>query len=434
MLNVAGPNAGFFNSQIIQAIEWAVLHDHVNVLNESIGGNPIPNTQNDPVALADQAAVAAGVTVVASSGDAGPFNNIGSPATTPGVIAVGGTTTYQVYRQTTRYGTQLSPGGWENNNITALSSDGITEFNPHTVDVVAPGDRGWSLCSSNTTAFFGCADIDHGSNPPPIWAAGGTSASAPETSGTAALVIEAYAKTHHGNLPSPALVERIIVSTATDLGAPADHQGAGLVNTLKAVQLAESINGGSPQGSTLLVNKTSLNATVNAGQTATFSVNVTNEGTGSQTVTPTVSGRPTTLSNDTGAVTLSFFVADLHRRRRHTDSYALHTFTVPAGADNLNGNITWNAQQIGGVAFETLFDPNGAVAAYSLIGTNQSGFGHVEVHNPIAGTWTAVIFTVSNAPYFGSVRFSYQTQQFHPAGSVAPSSKTLKPGRPPCSR
>ena len=108
--------------QIIQAIEWAVMHDHVNVLNESIGGNPLPNTQNDPVSLADQAAVAAGVTVVASSGDAGPFNNIGSPATTPGVIAVGGTTTYRVYRQTTRYGTQLSPGGWENNNITALSS------------------------------------------------------------------------------------------------------------------------------------------------------------------------------------------------------------------------------------------------------------------------------------------------------------------------
>ena len=110
------------------------------------------------------------------------------------------------------------------------------------MDVVAPGDRGWSLCSSDTTSFFGCADIDHGTNPPPIWAAGGTSASCPETSGTAALVIEAYAKTHSGNLPSPALVERIIVSTATDLGAPADHQGAGLVNTLKAVQLAESIN------------------------------------------------------------------------------------------------------------------------------------------------------------------------------------------------
>ena len=429
VLNVAGSNAGFFNSQIIQAIEWAVLHDHVNVLNESIGGNPIPNTQDDPVALADQAAVAAGVVVVSSSGDAGPFNNIGSPATTPGVIAVGGTTTYRVYRQTTRYGTQLSPGGWENNNITALSSDGITEFNPHTVDVVAPGDRGWSLCSSDTAHFFGCADIDHGTNPPPIWAAGGTSASCPETAATAALVIEAYRNTHGGNSPSPALVERIITSTATDLGAPADHQGAGLVNTLKAVQLAESIGTSSPQGSTLLVNQGSLNATVNAGQKATFSVSVSNEGTGSQTVTPTVSGRPTTVSNDTGTVDLSSPDGTYIDGEGRTDTFVKHTFTVPAGADNLNGNITWNDQTVGGVAFETLFDPNGAVAAYSLLGANQSGFGHVEVHNPIAGTWTAVIFTVSNAPYFGPVQFSYFTQNFHAAGSVSPSSQTLAPGQ-----
>ncbi|HEY7814155.1 MAG TPA: S8 family serine peptidase, partial [Nakamurella sp.] len=429
VLNVAGPNAGFFNSQIVQAIEWAVLHDHVNVLNESIGANPIPNTEDDPVALADRAAVAAGVTVVSSSGDAGPFNNIGSPATTPGVIGVGGTTTYQVYRQTTRYGTQLVPGGWENNNITALSSDGITQFGPHTVDVVAPGDRGWSLCSSNTTQFFGCADIDHGSNPPPIWAAGGTSASAPETSGTAALVIQAYAKTHHGRLPSPALVERIIVSTATDLGSPADTQGAGLVNTLKAVQLAESINSNSPHGSTLLVSKTSLNAAVTAGHAATFSVGVTNEGSGSQTVTPTVTGRPTRAAIDTGTVSLSSASPTFIDGEGNTDSYAIHTFSVPAGAGNLNGNINWNDQSIGGVAFETLFDPNGAVAAYSLLSASQSGFGHVEVHNPIAGTWTAVIFTVSNAPYFGDVQFSYQSMQFRQAGSVSPSARTLQPGQ-----
>jgi subtilisin family serine protease len=430
VLNVAGSAAGFFNSQIIQAIQWAVLQDHVNVLNESIGGLPVPNTQDDAVALADQAAVAAGVTVVASSGDQGPFNDIGSPATTPGVIAAGGTTTYRVYRQTTRYGTNLVQGGWENNNITALSSAGITQFNPHTVDVVAPGDRGWSLCSSNTAIFRGCADIDHGTNPPPIWAAGGTSASCPETSATAALVIEAYAKTHNGAMPSPALVERIIVSTATDLGAPADHQGAGLVNTLKAVQLAESINSNSPQGNTLLLDKTSLNATVNAGSPANMNVTVTNEGATSQTVTPTVTGRPTTLSNDTGSVTLTSSSPTYIDGEGRTDFYAIHTFSVPAGADNLNGNISWNTQQVGGVAFETLFDPAGNVAAYSLIGTNQSGFGHVEVHNPMAGTWTAVIFTVSNAPYFGApILFSYQTEQNHPAGSVSPSSRTLQPGQ-----
>jgi hypothetical protein len=177
------------------------------------------------------------------------------------------------------------------------------------------------------------------------------------------------------------------------------------------------------------VNQTSLNATVNAGQTATFSVGVTNEGTGSQTVTPSVSGRPTTLSSDTGSVTLSSSSPTYIDGEARTDYYAEHTFSVPAGADNLNGNITWNDQSIGGVAFETLFDPQGNVAAYSLIGTNQSGFGHVEVHNPIPGTWTAVIFTVSNAPYFGPVQFSYATQQFHSAGSVSPASLTLASGQ-----
>jgi subtilisin family serine protease len=430
VLNVAGSNAGFFDSQVIQAIDWAVLHDHVNVLNESFGGFPLPNTQDDPVALADRAAVAAGVTVVASSGDAGPFNDIGSPASTPGVISVGATTTYQVYRQTTSGGTGLLPGGWEDTNISALSSAGVTEFSPHTVDVVAPGDRGWSLCSGDTAEFRGCADPDHGTAPPPVWAAGGTSASAPETSGTAALVIAAYAKTHGGALPSPALVGRIIVSTATDLDAPADHQGAGLVNTLKAVQLAESVGTASPQGSALLVNKTGLSATINAGQQASFSVRVTNEGAGTQTVTPAVSGRPTEVSDDTGTVQLSQGDPVYIDGAGNQDYYAPpQTFTVPAGTDNLDGNITWHVLTEGGAVYETLFDPLGQLAAFSLIDSNQSGFGHVEVHNPVPGSWTALIFSASNAPSFGPVQFSFTTEKFNQAGSVTPAARTLAPGQ-----
>ena len=431
VMNLSGPNAGFFNSTIIQGIQWAVLHDHVNILNESIGGDPQPNTEDDPVALADQAAVAAGVTVVASSGDEGPFNTEGSPATTPGVIAVGGTTTYRAYRQTTRYGTQLVPGGWENNNITALSSSGTTEFNPGTVNVVAPGDRGWSLCSSDTTAFFGCADIDKGANPPPIWAAGGTSASAPETSGTAALVMQAYANAHGGAMPSPALVERIIVSTAQDLGAPADHQGAGLVNTLKAVQLAQSIGTGGGQGSTLLVSEPQLSATLDAGDAQTFRVGVTNEGDRPQTITPSLSGLPTTSSSDTGSVTLSSGSSTFVDGEGNTDPYATRTFTVAPGADYLNGDITWNGATAGGNVEETLFDPQGRVAAYSLLGSDQTGFGHVEVRQPAAGTWTAVIFTVNSTAtpaYSGAVKFAYATEDFHSAGAVS-SPVTLAPGQ-----
>jgi hypothetical protein len=80
--------------------------------------------------------------------------------------------------------------------------------------------------------------------------------------------------------------------------------------------------------------------------------------------------------------------------------------------------------------FETLFDPQGNVAAYSLIGSDESGFGHVEVRKPAAGTWTAVIFTVNNAAvYTGAVRFSYDTDAFHGVGSISPASRTLAPGQ-----
>jgi len=435
-LNVSGPAPGFFNSQIIQAIEWAVNVDQVDVLNQSFGGLPIPDTRNDPVQLADEAAVAAGVTVVTSSGDAGPTNTIGSPATSSsGTITAGGSTTFQVYRQTTRYGTQLVPGGWLDNNITALSSAGTSEFGARTVDVVAPGDRGWELCSTDVAHFFGCRDIDNG-QPQPIWAAGGTSLSAPLTSGTAALVIQAYEKTHNGVRPSPALVKQIIVSSATDLGAPADHQGAGLVNSLKAVQLAESVkdaNGGTPLGQSLLVSKNDLTATSPVGAAHTFQVSVTDTGTAAQTVSPTVVGLGAgSVSDDTGTVAISDASPQFVDGEGNIDSYAIHQFSVPQNVDYLNGDIVWNQQaQPNGSAFETVFDPLGRVAGYSLLGTDHSGHGHVEVRQPTAGTWTAVIFTINipSRKYRGDVQFEYFTQRFQPTGVVSPRALTLAPGQ-----
>ena len=430
VMNVAGSAAGFFNSQIIQSIEWAVDQDKVDVLNESIGGNPIPDTHDDPVQLANEAAVAGGVVVVASAGDSGPTNTLDSPATNSSVIAVAGTTTLQVYRQTTRYDTQLSEGGWLSNNISALSSAGTSEFGARGPDVAAPGDRGWSLCSTNTAHFFGCADIDHGDNPPPIWAAGGTSMACPLTSGTAALVIQAYAQTHKGAHPTPDLVKRIIVSTADDLGAPADHQGAGLVNSLKAVQLADSVPGGG-QGNTLLLDRPNLIATTPAGDHPRLSVQVTNTGTGPRTLQPGVvdlSGTP--VSRDTGAVSLSSASPSLIDGEGNTDYFALHHFSVPPEVDYLNGDITWDAADTSTAAFETLFDPAGRVAGYSLLGSDESGHGHVEVRQPMAGTWTAAIFTVDNsAVYSGSVKFAYTTLRFEDGGSVTPSTVRLDPGQ-----
>ena len=107
--------------------------------------------------------------------------------------------------------------------------------------------------------------------------------------GAAALVIQAYRKTHRGASPTPALVKQILVSSATDLGLPATEQGAGLLNSyFRRCCSPESIHTAdaapAPVGNTLLLSSNQLNAVGMPGTEQHWSVTVTNTGAYPQTV------------------------------------------------------------------------------------------------------------------------------------------------------
>jgi hypothetical protein len=426
---------GAFDSTIIQAIDWAVEQDHVNVINESFGANPFPDDQNDPIQTANANAVAAGITVVASSGDSGFTNTIGNSAGNNATIDVGATTQLRTYRQESGFGSQLSAGGWLNDNISAISSSGFTQLGPRTVDVVAPGDLGWSLCSTNTAIYANCTD--NAGRPAAIQIFGGTSESSPLVAGEAALVIDAYRRAHGGVTPSPDLVKRIVTSTADDLDVPAQEQGAGLIDALRAVQAALSIRdaSGSPaaQGASLVLSSSAFRATARAGRQQTFQIDVTNTGAAAQTVTPSARRlSDTPMATDAGTVALNPATSPTFiGATGAVDEFTLHSFTVPDGARRLDGDLTWNSlAQPNSVVRETLFDPAGRLAMYSLPQGAGGGFAHVDVRDPMPGTWTAVVWASQvGTVYTGDVQFQFTSSTFEAFGQVSPARRTLRPGQ-----
>jgi Subtilase family/Peptidase inhibitor I9 len=432
-LDIFGTSGGF-NSSFLQAIDYAVTHDHVDVLNESLGNNfyPDDSASLDLIKQANDAAVAAGTTVTVSSGDAGITNTIGTPSTDPNVISVAASTTYRLDAQI-HYGGFAFPGvrGWLDNNVSSFSSGGF-EQDGGTVNVIGPGEDGWAPCSTDTAIYQDC--VDFAGNPTPIIQFGGTSESSPLTAGVAALVIQAYKKSHGGTPPSPAVVKQIITSTADDIGAPAEQQGAGLIDAYKAVLAAKSYQAPQPSGNTLLTSAAQLNAVDQPGSPETLTDTVTNNGARRQTVFVSTRAIGAYRSIRTATVTLSDTASPhITDWQGISNNYESVTFFVPSNQNRLNAAIAFQNASLTDLAARvrmTLVDPNGDLAEYSRPQGNGN-YGDVQITSPAPGRWTAYIYSRNSGDggTTGNVLFGASVARYVRFGSASPSFLSLAPGK-----
>ena len=432
-------------SGFVQAINYAVAHG-VKVINESFGSNNFPDLTADATRIADDDAVAAGVTVVVSTGDGGLTSTIGSPATDPNVISVGASTTFRAFEQFNFGGINdpaAKPGQYLDNNVAAISSGGMAE-NGSTVDLLAPGDWNWALCDTNITLYTDCTN-ESGTGSP-IQFTGGTSEASPLTAGAAADVIQAYRGSHGGASPSPALVKRILMSTATDINSPATEQGAGLLNVTAAVAMARSIGAhGGAAGGGVLVSQGQVDVQQKPGATTNRTIAVTNTSNatirvrlGTRQLTNKVAshsgefcmqpGTPTSACPaNTGVFPIWSGVAEVYQNV---------TFNVPRTTGTSRLDFTTDYQYTGQTSLlhVALIEPNGTYAAYDDP-QGLADFGAAQVSNPPAGKWTAVFFTEQNGATSGGVgtsgpvQWNATTLTAVPGSRISPSAFTLHPGQ-----
>jgi hypothetical protein len=461
VMKVFGSSNASFTSVILQGIDWAIQHDHANILSISLGFGGLPTSSSlQPLTAILKNAMADGVTVVASTGDSSPSNTEGSPALDPGVIGVAASTSYRIFAQSNLYLYDMAQAvhsggapsyhlgqatpGWLDNEVSTLSSSGVTE-DRRMPDLIAPGDLNWAACSTDTVAYTDCENIIGGSTIG-VEDFGGTSESAPLTAGVAALVIEAYEKSH-SQAPTPAVVRRILLGSATDLGVAAENQGAGLVNALRAVQLATSY-GKHANGGGLVHSPDSIADLGTVGATHRHTVTVTNTGGTKATITPVLrtlgpahtlaGGKLNLFESGRGAQGSCAGVKSAKYFNGETiPELNCKTFNVPKGVDVLDSRIGWQPlQSCSGCTAgeptvrEILIDPKGRYAQYSDPQGLGAGFADGQIHQPMPGKWTLLIFGRATSNYEGAVSYQESAQTFRTIHhAVMPVFKTLRPGK-----
>jgi hypothetical protein len=421
-------------SKVVAGIDRVVAKVHADVISESFGINSVPpNSLASILATADEAAVQAGVTVVESSGDSGASGTVIAASDDPDVIAAGAVDNFRLVAMNDGYHSYVS------NQLAALSSGG-TAPTGKLVNLVAPGWYGGeAACAADKG---GCPNYA-------TEAMRGTSEAAPLIAGAAADVIQAYRATHRGTSPTPQVVQEILTSTATDLGSPADQQGAGLLNVYAAVRAAQQMPGttyaaGPGNSPGLIVSPWQLDLAGPGGSGSDQSVSVYNASRKPATVAGTY--RWAGPEHQIGQVVTERVSAPGRSTPLPPEgatAAAAISFRVPAGLGLLDADMIWPDPHHRSILQFQLFNPQGALVQESYddpFGSHGYGRGndggvpdiqHATVADPEAGHWTARILwsgldvDPAQGPeppgtYRGPVRFRVSGQDYRTSPASAP--------------
>ncbi|MGH9920229.1 MAG: S8 family peptidase, partial [Nitrososphaerales archaeon] len=178
-VKVAGASGQTDLATVIAGVDW-VIDNHralnIQVLNMSLGYEPASSTAVNPLDIAVEKAWNAGVTVVTSAGNYGPYNGtITSPGDDPLVITVGAVDDMGQTNPADDTMTDFSSTG--PTNIDGWLKPDLVASGRSVVSLAAPGS---TVYEQNPSALIGSANF----------VGSGTSFSAAITSGAAALLIE----------------------------------------------------------------------------------------------------------------------------------------------------------------------------------------------------------------------------------------------------
>jgi subtilisin family serine protease len=235
-LKVLDGNGNGTISNIIAAFDWIVANRqqyNIRVVNASVGAAIRESYFTDPLTLAAKHVVDAGVVVVVAAGNLGKnaaglpqYGGITAPGNAPWVVTVGASST-------------MGTPDRADDTMASFSSRGPT-FKDWGAkpDLVAPGAGTVSLAAPLSTFYTTKAQylIPGSVSTPlvPYLTLSGTSMAAPVVTGTVALMLQANPSL------TPNMVKAILEYTAQPYpGYDSLTQGAGFLNTLGAVQLAQ---------------------------------------------------------------------------------------------------------------------------------------------------------------------------------------------------